>query len=227
MTWIGGWELGGLLFPSSKDFPNHEYQALGMSIGLLTTLVANLGSLLGSEVSFGVAGASLPTVILLAEYFKTLGPSKCSTIYALAGLFSSSLFLVFPSFCMDLPPFLIDFRAEASICTLLIGLSLYLVGHLRLARLVKACPFVIYGGFMAGTGAVLLQYGLRLLLPQFTSLVELSSYQRLLDVKHMERWLPGTLCGATMFGLRAKGQRLPGVPEAGLWASKQGDFPLK
>lgn len=27
-------------------------------------------------------------------------------------------------------------------------------GHLRLARLVKACPFVIYGGFMAGTGAV-------------------------------------------------------------------------
>lgn len=43
---------------------------------------------------------------------------------------------------------------EAAICTVLIGSCMWLVGYLRLARLVKACPFVIYGGFMAGTGAV-------------------------------------------------------------------------
>ena len=34
-----------------KPLRNHEYQALGMSIGLLTTLVANMGQLLGSEES--------------------------------------------------------------------------------------------------------------------------------------------------------------------------------
>ena len=121
-----------------------------MSIGLLTTLVANAGSLLGSEIRFGVAGASapvqgleglkgskrvfgafgvldpgifiwffrslgplgigplgpgedkmgglegllrghagprvqgIPTVILLAEHFKTLGPGRCATIYFMA-----------------------------------------------------------------------------------------------------------------------------------------------
>ena len=38
-------------------------------------------------------------------------------------------------------------------CTVLVGLGMLAVGKLRLARLVKACPFVIYGGFMAGTGA--------------------------------------------------------------------------
>lgn len=43
---------------------------------------------------------------------------------------------------------------EAAISTVLIGSCIWLVGRLKLARLVKACPFVIYGGFMAGTGAV-------------------------------------------------------------------------
>eukprot|EP00913_Durusdinium_trenchii_P002867 g2654.t2 len=60
-----GLSLGGLLFPSSPTYPNHDYQALGMSIGLLTTLVANAGSLMGSEIKFGVAGASIPTDLLI------------------------------------------------------------------------------------------------------------------------------------------------------------------
>ncbi|CAE7218991.1 unnamed protein product [Symbiodinium sp. CCMP2592] len=169
-----GLSLGSLLFPSSAEFPNHEYQALGMSIGLLTTLVANAGSLLGSEIRFGVAGASIPTVILLAEHFKTLGPGRCATIY----------FMV-------------------AVCSVLIGAGMWLVGKLRLARLVKACPFVIYGGFMAGTGAVLLQYALNLMVPDFVSLVEVESYSSLFLAKTLWQWLPGALGGAVMFALRA------------------------
>ncbi|CAK9023030.1 Uncharacterized protein C24H6.11c [Durusdinium trenchii] len=179
-----GLSLGGLLFPSSPTYPNHDYQALGMSIGLLTTLVANAGSLMGSEIKFGVAGASIPTVIILAEYFKTLGPAKCATIYTMA-----------------------------AICTVLIGGCVWLVGHLRLARLVKACPFVIYGGFMAGTGAVLLQYALNLMTPGFASLVELGSYTCLFELKCLHEWLPGCLAGIGMFTLRARNVKLPYISQ--------------
>lgn len=179
-----GLSLGGLLFPSSLNFPNLDYQALGMSIGLLTTLVANAGSLIGSEIKFGVAGASIPTVIITAEYFKTLGPSKCNTIYTMA-----------------------------AICTVLIGSCMWLVGYLRLARLVKACPFVIYGGFMAGTGAVLLQYALNLMTPGFVSLVELGSYSCLLELKCLHEWLPGSIAGLGMFTLRARNVKLPYIAQ--------------
>ncbi|OLP85653.1 putative vacuolar membrane protein [Symbiodinium microadriaticum] len=165
-----GLSLGSLLFPSSAEFPraalkreaptswkkrSHEYQ----------------------EPQVNPKG--IPTVIVLAEHFKTLGPGRCATIY----------FMV-------------------AVCSFLIGAGMWLVGRLRLARLVKACPFVIYGGFMAGTGAVLLQYALNLMVPGFVSLVEVDSYTALFLAETLWQWLPGALGGAAMFALWASRVRV-------------------
>ena len=81
-----GVSLGSVIFPSSPDRPNHEYRALGMSIGLLTTFMANLGSLVGSGFDFAAGGALIPTIVVLASYFKgdpALGPAQCPTIYVM------------------------------------------------------------------------------------------------------------------------------------------------
>ncbi|CAE7450936.1 YGR125W, partial [Symbiodinium necroappetens] len=194
-----GLSLGSLLFPSSAEFPNHEYQALGMSIGLLTTLVANAGSLLGSEIRFGVAGASIPTVIVLAEHFKTLGPGRCATIYFMAarGWKGSGGGVLFFDRSGDVA------GGQAALGAL---------GQGNVPSLPTACPFVIYGGFMAGTGAVLLQYALNLMVPGFVSpqpsLVEVDSYTALFLAETLWQWLPGALGGAAMFALRASRVRV-------------------
>ena len=37
-----------------------------------------------------------------------------------------------------------------------------------------------------------------------------------MEVKALDKWLPGTVAGCLMFALRAAGLRLPGVPQAPL-----------
>eukprot|EP00401_Gymnodinium_catenatum_P024637 CAMPEP_0117564134 /NCGR_PEP_ID=MMETSP0784-20121206/55869_1 /TAXON_ID=39447 /ORGANISM="" /LENGTH=858 /DNA_ID=CAMNT_0005361833 /DNA_START=90 /DNA_END=2663 /DNA_ORIENTATION=+ len=179
-----GVSLGSLIFPSSEEFPNTEYRALGMSIGLLTAFVSNLGGLVGSQLEFAVGGVNIPTVILLASYFRTLGPDKCPTILAMTLVASAAG-----------------------------GVMLWLVGRFRIARIAKACPFVVYGGFMAGTGVALLQCGLNLMCPAFVSLFDPESVSALLQEESMPLWLPGTLAGASLFAIQTAGLSIPGVPD--------------
>eukprot|EP00928_Gymnodinium_smaydae_P025798 TRINITY_DN20448_c0_g1_i1.p1 TRINITY_DN20448_c0_g1~~TRINITY_DN20448_c0_g1_i1.p1 ORF type:complete len:903 (+),score=111.40 TRINITY_DN20448_c0_g1_i1:46-2754(+) len=176
-----GVSLGSLIFPSSAEFPNAEFKALGMSIGLLTSFIVNLGSVLGSQMEFSVGGANIPTIMVLASYFsRTMGPTRCPTILVMI-----------------------------AVATVAGGAIIWLVGYFRLARAVKACPFVVYGGFMAGTGIVLLQCGLNMMHSGFVSLFDTQSYKVIMQTIALPMWLPGTLAGITLFFIQAKEVKIP------------------
>ena len=76
--WGNRWDLPGLgHIPAGTDT---KFQSLGMSLGLLTTLVCNLGLLAGSQFNFGVGGAVIPMIALMTDFFYALGPDEPHTI---------------------------------------------------------------------------------------------------------------------------------------------------
>lgn len=117
-----------------------------MSMGLLTAFVVNLVGCFTSQFPHAVGGLVMPVVPILAAYFQQLGPENCSTI------------MVF------LP-----------LMTILCGLLTYVMGIIGVQDIIKACPFVVFGGFIAGTGAQLLEYSLNMMYPKFTSFTRLGS----------------------------------------------------
>ncbi|CAE8710792.1 unnamed protein product [Polarella glacialis] len=139
-----GLSLGAVIFPSDAAHPNTEFKNLGMCLGLLSALVSNLLLWLFSGFGCAVGGAIIPMVAVMTGFFKVIGPSEPQTILAAVGLVS-----------------------------LLCGVLFYLSGcGIGVKQVIAACPTVVFGGFMAGTGATLFDFGFQLLVPGFTSLLD-------------------------------------------------------
>jgi len=168
-----GIALGSILFPHSADHPNADYKRCGMALGLLTSAVANIVACARSQLPSAVSGVVLPVMPILAAYFQqSLGPEHCATVM-----------LIIP------------------LLTLLCGLLTYLVGLVGVQDVVRACPFVVFGGFIAGTGAQLLQFSLNMMYPPFESFTAggSSGVAALLSV---ECWLycaPGVIVAVGVF----------------------------
>lgn len=82
------------------------------------------------------------------------------------------------------------------ITTLLTGLFLFLLGYYRVGFLVRYFPLSVIGGFLAGTGWLLIIGSLRVLtdLP----LKDPSSSVELIQQQHLQQWLPGLLIAALL-----------------------------
>lgn len=84
------------------------------------------------------------------------------------------------------------------LASLLFGVATYLLGRFRLGRIAQFLPYPVIGGFMAGTGWLLLGSGIKATadLP-----VTLESVSSLLQPETMAHWLPALLCGGLLFTL--------------------------
>eukprot|EP00928_Gymnodinium_smaydae_P056188 TRINITY_DN3960_c0_g4_i1.p1 TRINITY_DN3960_c0_g4~~TRINITY_DN3960_c0_g4_i1.p1 ORF type:complete len:829 (+),score=61.69 TRINITY_DN3960_c0_g4_i1:131-2617(+) len=130
----GGVALGGYIFPSDEQHPNTVFQVAGMQIGLLASSVSTWVAFFKSDVYCGVPGGIFPPVIALGStYFRNIGPEYPHTIM------------------LALP-----------LITLVNGFALFLVARLPLEQLVRGVPYVVYCGFLAGTGVICIQGGLEM-----------------------------------------------------------------
>lgn len=77
--------------------------------------------------------------------------------------------------------------------TALTGLLFYGLGRFRLGSLVRYIPYPVLGGFLAGTGWLLMHGALGIMV---NTLPPLSSLGQLLEPDMLLRWLPGVLLGA-------------------------------
>lgn len=90
--------------------------------------------------------------------------------------------------------------AAIVISSIITGLAFYLIGQFKLGNLVRFIPFPVIGGFLAGTGWLIVRGALELMLGQSLSLSALAS---LFQSDVLLRWLPGVLFAAsTLFLLR-------------------------
>jgi SulP family sulfate permease len=95
--------------------------------------------------------------------------------------------------------------------TLITGLFLYCLGRLQLGNLIRYIPYPVIGGFLAGSGWLLVIGGIRVMTGHPVSFKNLSS---LLAMGEVSRWLPGVAFGVGLFWVlrRAKNQLfIPGL----------------
>jgi SulP family sulfate permease len=75
------------------------------------------------------------------------------------------------------------------------GLFFVLIGGFKLSRLVRFIPYPVVGGFVAGTGLLLVQGALGVMLGNTTDLSRLGI---LLEAENLFLWVPGFLFGASV-----------------------------
>jgi hypothetical protein len=89
------------------------------------------------------------------------------------------------------------FQVALPLITFFSAALLYGAGCIGIQPSVQACPFAVFGGFFAGTGVQLLQYGLTLMHPDFVSFVAAgdTGVAGLFDSDSFQLWFPGVRLG--------------------------------
>lgn len=82
------------------------------------------------------------------------------------------------------------------LCSLVTGLTFFLIGRFNLGNLVRFIPYPVVGGFLAGTGWLLTRGSLEVMIGR-TLTVDV--FPSLLSSDMMIRWLPGTIFAIVVF----------------------------
>jgi SulP family sulfate permease len=83
-----------------------------------------------------------------------------------------------------------------ALVSLLTGLSLFLLGRLQLGKLIRYIPYPVIGGFLAGSGWLLVCGALRVMTGRAFNLENLA---RFLEAGAIQQWLPGVVFGGLLF----------------------------
>jgi sulfate permease, SulP family len=179
---------------------------------LIPMLIA--GALLGfTEVTFVISVAGLLFVGQLAPYF-SIGAGLV-LISSILSLVLTSLFNKLPnavSTSQELPALILavmlgSLAANAalsdsellatsivtiSLTGILTGIAFYLIGHYKLASLVRFVPYQVIGGFLAGTGWLLVAGSIGTMANYS---LEWETIGQLLQPSELILWIPGVLMG--------------------------------
>lgn len=157
--------------------PLQEFLPRGIAMGLITGAVIIIFSTLVSSSGKMISSIQDNPVVLMSV--------TISGIVAAIGTGP------------DLFPTVIAFIL---ITTLLTGLFLWLLGYFQLGGLVRYIPYPVIGGFLAGTGWLMLQ-GSFSVMADFSLTIE--NLPMLLQSDQASRWIPGVVFGLVVFfGLR-------------------------
>lgn len=85
-----------------------------------------------------------------------------------------------------------------SLVSLITGAFLFLLGRLRLGNLIRYIPYPVIGGFLAGSGWLLVCGGLRVMTGQALTFGNVPAY---FDAAKLALWLPGVFFGVLLFVL--------------------------
>ncbi len=168
--------LGSLIFPGGLS----DYLPLGFGIALLTSVIMLIGTSLLSRVPGVISSTqdstSVVFAVMVAALFGLLGPylnpdEKLATILV-----------------------------AVSLTTFLTGCVFLAFGFFNLGRLVRYIPYPVVGGFLAGTGWLLVRGSIGVMTPVYLALWNLPN---LFKPDQLILWIPGLLFAlALFFGLR-------------------------
>src|SRR5689334_23264014 len=91
------------------------------------------------------------------------------------------------------------------VTSILTGIFFLLIGGFKLARFVRFIPYPVVGGFIAGTGLLLVQGALGVMLGHTLSLTNLGT---LLRTENLLLWIPGILFGTLVLIVRSEERRV-------------------
>ena len=91
---------------------------------------------------------------------------------------------------------LINVLVALALTSIVTGTALYLLGYFRLGNLTRFIPYPVVGGFLSGSGWLLLIGSIRVMTGQRVSLASLPG---LFNFSSLRLWLPGVLLGILLF----------------------------
>ena len=157
--------------------PLDGFVARGISIGLLTALVVGLVVALTSSYVGAIAipqDRVVPIFALMAASIVGRMGSASAQEKALAVM------------------------GAISLVSLITGSFLFLLGRLRLGNLIRYIPYPVIGGFLAGSGWLLVRGGLGVMTGHTLTFENLQAFLRPAAIT---QWLPGVAFGALLFFL--------------------------
>lgn len=155
--------------------PLSSYFSLGISTALISaTLIAFIVAL-GSSFPFSIAGPDSNASAILALMAATIASNLDLT--ANDQLISTALTCIIFS-------------------TAFVGLSLFLIGKLKLGHFVRFIPYPVLGGFLAGTGWLISKGAFTVMTGETLSLQHLVIFT---DKHHFIHWLPGVCFAMILF----------------------------
>lgn len=145
-----------------------------------------LSQFVGQGVGFALTGALvIATIItLFAALPGTIGSNQDVSV-AIFSLISASIMTTMPPHASVESVFCTVVTA-ISVTVLLTGLFFWTLGTFHLGGLIRYFPFPVVGGFLAGTGWLLLKGG-------FILTVGSWSYSGMFQPSYLARWLPGVV----------------------------------
>ncbi len=172
--------------------------------GLTAAICLSLASLIYAgtmhkHLLFGIAGSLLGSGILLIT-LACFSSSKVTIasaqeIFALiAALVVVSLVRTFQQKGIQTDP-LPTILCAIAIMALLLGLAMYLIGSMKLGKLVRYLPFPVIGGFLAGTGWLIFISTIESLTETYSVL---ATGHQILIGEHYQAWLIPLLFGLTI-----------------------------
>lgn len=158
--------FAGLVFSGKLG----AYYPVGIGLALISTVLIGAAVALGGSFSGTIAGPQdKPAAIL--------GASLASTGMLLSDhqLLPTAIALV-------------------AVTSLVFGLAIYLIGYFKLGGIVRYMPYPVIGGFLAGTGWLILRGAFEFV----GSPLDLPHAYTLLQPENLVRWLPAAIFGGTL-----------------------------
>ncbi|NBD32748.1 MAG: STAS domain-containing protein [Cyanobacteria bacterium] len=178
-----------------------SYAALIFAGSLSGYLSTGIGMAIFSNAAMGIV------VALLAPFPGIIATPLAAPTAVLAALASAIATRMNGSF----PPqdILLTVIAAIIISTVLSGLLLLLLGRLKLGNQVQLIPHSVIGGFMGGTGLILLQGSLQVMTNVEFRLSQLSVY---LQPEVLSNWMTGILCALVLLVVSNRYQHFLVIP---------------
>jgi len=183
--------LAGLLIGALEVALATSYATLIFNGELLPHLSRGVGmSLFSATVGITVAGLLSAIPVLICSNQDVPGAVVAVAVAAAAGMLAA------PD---------VEFATAAvliALTTFMVGATFLLLGGFRLTALVRFLPYPVAGGFLAGTGWLLVSGGIHMM---FGGAVSPSTLGDLLAPGALGHWLPGVVLGGLIYFL---GQRV-------------------
>lgn len=175
--------------------------ALIFSARLSNHLPAGMGIFLVSTIIIGLI------VALKSDYPGNIAHPKSisGAIFAIMGASAVASAKVSPS---EVLPTLL---AAIMTTTLFAGLFFYLMGRLQFGNLTRYIPYPVVGGFLAGTGWLIVKGSMTVLVG---APVGLKDFFALLGPDLLSKWLPGAVFGVALIVIQRRRQHFLIIPAA-------------
>ncbi len=214
----------GKLGVHARQILNNFLAGLLLGVMTLTTCISNAALIFSGDLSpflpFGIfialiSGTLVTIIVAFGSSFPFALAGPDSNASALLAIIASTIFT--RQYSTQTPEEILPtVWAAIVLATLVVGIFLFILGWFRLGRLIRFVPYPVVGGFMAGTGWLIIRGACQAMADVPLGFLHLN---QLVQPGVISNWLPGLLFGLLLFYCQHRWHHyllMPGLLIAGI-----------